>query len=332
MSSPDYGKYAVAYRNDDGPAWMGLPGVETTGNTSEMFDAALLGNWNVRARELVTDARVEKNNPDFEIIRDNPADGGLDRLHVAKKRYTPVQNEAVRDIALNITSGDVKADAMGQYKGGRRVFMSFTLGDDIVLDPNGSADRIGKHLTLLTSHDGSLSIMALTHDARLACQNMLTSIRHNALGTYKIRHTSTVGGRMLDARLALSVGFKASEALEEDMNRLLAVPVKKDAFWDIVTGLFPEPEEDVKGSLKKWTTRTDRLMDIWNGDAVGGNTVANLEDTAYKAYNVLNEDAFWYTGIRKGDEANALVRAGGMDDAGNRLNLNLYKVVTASVA
>lgn len=326
MTAPDYGKYAVAYRTDDGAAWIGLPGVETNGSTvDEMFAAARLNDWNVRVRELDTDARTD--SPDFEVIRDNPDDGLLDRLHVAKKRYTPVQNEAVKGIATGIASGDVKPDAMGSFKGGRRVFMSFTLGDDIVLDPNGQADRIGKHLTLLTSHDGSLSIMAMTHDNRLRCQNMLTSIRHNALGTYKIRHTSTVEGRMLDARLALSVAFKASEALEEDMAALIEVKETKDSFWALVKDLFPEPEADVKGSLKKWETRTDRLMDLWTGQAVGGNTVANLEDTRYKAYNVLNEDAFWYTTIRKDDEANALVRAGGMDDAANRHNVDLYKAV-----
>jgi phage/plasmid-like protein (TIGR03299 family) len=327
MSAPDYGKYAVAYRNTDGPAWMGLPGAVTTGNVEEMFVAAGLNDWNVRARELITDARVEKNNPDFEVIRDNPDDGGLDRLHVAKKRYTPVQNEDVKGIAKNITSGDITADAMGAYKGGRRVFMSFTLGDDIVLDPEGQADKIGRNLTLLTSHDGSLSIMAMTHDFRLLCQNQLTSVKHSALGTYKVRHTSTAGGRLVDARNALSIGFKASDALKEDMERLLKEKETEQTFWTLVTDLFPKPEEDVKGSLKKWETRTDRLMDLWKGQAVGGNTVANLEDTRYKAYNVLNEDLFWYTSVRKDDETNALVRAAGFDDFANKANLRLYKAV-----
>jgi hypothetical protein len=249
---------------------------------------------------------------------------------VAKKRYTPVQNEAVKGIALNITSGDVKADAMGHFKGGRRVFMSFTLGDDIVLDPNGQADAIGRNLTLVTSHDGSLSIMAMTHDFRLLCQNQLTSVRHSALGTYKIRHTSTVDGRMLDARKALSIGFKASQALQEDMESLMKVKCTKSDFWDIVEHAFPKPEADVKGSLAKWETRTDRLMDLWTGQAVGGNTVANLENTRYKAYNVLNEDFLWYTTVRKDDETNALVRASGMDDAANRRNVDLFKMVATA--
>jgi hypothetical protein len=323
----DYGNYAVAYRKD-GPGWIGLPGVVTEGKSvDEMFDAAKLGGWNVRVRELVTDARVEPTNPDFEVNRDNPEDNGLDRLHLAKKRYTPVQNEDVKGIATGIASGDVTPNAMGAFKGGRRVFMSFTLGDDIVLDPNGQADRIGKHLTLLTSHDGSLSITAITHNNRFACQNMITSLLHYNEGMYKVRHTSTVEGRMLDARRALGVGFRASNLLEEAMNGLLKIRETKDTFWALVNDIFPKPEEDVKGSVKKWETRTDRLMDLWTGQAVGGNTVAGLEDTRYKAYNVLNEDAFWYTTIRKDDKSNALLRASGLDDNANKANVRLYSLV-----
>lgn len=328
MSAPDYGKYAVAHRAD-GPAWIGLPGVATSGNVDEMFKGAQLGNWDVRVRELKTDARVEKNNPDFEVIRTNPSDKGTDRLHIAKKRYTPVQNESLLGLVKGITSGDVTADAMGSFKGGRRVFMSFTLGDDIVLDPNGQADRIGRHLTALTSHDGSWGITAMTHDTRLACQNMLTSIRHSALGTYKVRHTQSAEDRMLEARRMLGIGFRASEALEADMNALLAIDYTDQTFWSLVNDVFPKPEKDVKGALAKWETRTDRLMDLWTGNAVGGNTVANLEKTAYRAYNALNEDLFWYTSIRADNKDNALVRAAGFDDAANKRNVDLYKAVLA---
>jgi phage/plasmid-like protein (TIGR03299 family) len=326
MSAPDYGKYAVAYRTD-GPAWIGLPGVATNGTTEEMFKAAHLNDWNVRVRELITDARVEKDNPDFEVLRTNPLDKGLDRLHLAKKRYTPVQNEDIRQLAENITSGDITPQAMGSFKGGRRVFMSFVLGDQIIIDPKGSADPIEKSLTIVTSHDGSLSIVAFMNDYRLECQNMLTSMRHHALSEYKVRHTSTVQGRMLDARTALGVSFKASEALQKEMQELAEVKVTKSDFWSIVEREFPKPEEDVKGSLKKWETRTDRLMDLWAGNAVGGNTVAGLEDTKYKAYNVLNEDFMWYTTVRGGNVENALVRASGIDQASNKSNLHLYELV-----
>ena len=329
MTAPDYGKYAVAYRTTEGPAWMGLPGVSHGEDVSvnEMFKSASLADWDVRVREIMTDARTD--SPDFEVIRTNPNDGGLDRLHVAKKRYTPVQNEQVRDIATGIASGDVKPDAMGQYKGGRRVFMSFTLGENIVLDPEGQADEIGRHLTVLTSHDGSLSIIACTNNFRLLCQNQLTSVRTNALGTYKIRHTSTVEGRMLDARKALSIAFKANDAFAEDMKALMAKPVTDAKFWTLVTDLFPKPEQDVKGSLSKWETRTDRLMGLWKGVEVGGNTVENLDKTAYRAYNALNEDLMWYTSIRAGNVENALVRASGFDDGANRENVRLFEAVSA---
>ena len=58
---------------------------------SSMLAKAGLAGWNVRLREIETDARTTKT--DYEVIRDNPTDGGLDRLGISGERYGVVQNE-----------------------------------------------------------------------------------------------------------------------------------------------------------------------------------------------------------------------------------------------
>jgi phage/plasmid-like protein (TIGR03299 family) len=319
-------KHAVAYRKEDGQPWIGLPGTATEGEDIDaMFNAAKLGGWNVRPREVVTDARTDK--PDFEIIRDNPDDGLLDRMSMMKARYTPVQNEDIKGIALGITSGDIKPVAMGQYDGGRKVFMSFELGESIVLDPQGQADEIGRFLTFQTSHDGSLSIIGHTGNLRIRCQNMLTSMRAAALSSFKFRHTATVEGRLLDARAALGLAFKESEVFAKEMQTLIEQSMTDQKFWELVTAMDPMPEKDVRGSVKKWETRTDLAMALWRGEADGGDTVDNLAKTKYRAYNALNERLMWYTSIRDSNVSNALVKASGFDDFTNKRNLDLYKAV-----
>lgn len=317
---------AVTYRQKDSQPWIGLPchKMPAEATVTEMLDGAGLLGWDVRLEEIVTDARPVA--PSYEVLRTNPDDGLVDRLAVVGQRYHEVQNEALAQMADAITDGDVMADAAGSYRQGRNVFMTFTLGENIVLDPNGSADEIGRYLTIQSSHDGSSGIVAVIGNMRIVCQNMLTANKAAALSMFKMRHTQNVEGRILDARTALGVAFKQNDAFEAEMQALIEAEMHENKFWNLVTNLFPKPEKDVRGSVKKWETKTDTIMGLWNGDTLSG-----LEDTGYKAYNALNEHLMWYGGVRDGNVENALVRASGFDDLTNKRNLSLYKSVLLAV-
>ena len=138
---------------------------------------------------------------------------------------------------------------------------------------------------------------------------------------------------MLDARSALGIAFKQSEVFAQEMKQLIEAEVSDADFWKIVEGIYPRPEKDVRGSVKKWENKTDLLSALWNGsDSLpGGDTLSNIGKNAYRAYNVLNEHLTWYGAIRAENEENALLRAGGFDDLTNRKNLDLYKAVLLAV-
>lgn len=324
MTAP---KHAVALRQPGETPWIGLPAHKNPGGETiaEMMKSARLLNWDVRKEELVT-AHEPVGGADYEIIGNVGGSKKAVRLAMAGEKYTTVQNEALAEMAEVITDGEATLDVAGYYRGGRSVFMSFTLGENIVLDPNGQADEIGRHLTLVTSHDGTTGVCAFTGNLRLACQNMLTAAKASALSVFKMRHTAKVEGRIADARTALGIGFKQSDVFEKEMQTLIEAEMGKQAFWELVTDIFPEPEEDVKGSVKKWETKTDTLMSLWNGETTEG-----LDNNAYKAYNVLNEHLMWYGTIRDGNTENALLRASGFDNATNNRNVALYNRVLAAV-
>lgn len=317
-------KHAVALRQPGETPWIGLPAYKNPGGETpmEMAKSAGMLGWDVRKRLIDTDA-TPVDGADFEVIANvGGPTSPLVRLGVARERYTTVQNEQYIELGDFVTDGQRTCDVMGYYKGGRNLFMSFTLGENIVLDPNGQADEIGRYLHILGSHDGTSGIVALTGNMRFACQNMITSIKHNALSVFKMRHTQNVEGRMLDARAALGIAFKASEAFEKEMQALIEVEMNYQKFMKIVEGIYPKPEKDVKGSFAKWDNHVGQISSLWHGESVSG-----LEDTAYKAYNVLNEDLMWYGNIRAGNTENALLRASGFDKATNDRNLGLYKAV-----
>lgn len=317
-------QHAVVLRTDGSRPWMGLPAstVGTDKTVMETMEAAGMLNWNVRKRLIETDAVTDTD--DFEIIRDLP-DGRIHRLHIAGERRVTVQNEELAAMADFVTDGDLSADVVGHYNNGRNIFMTFCLGDNIVLDPNGSADEIGRYFSIISSNDGSAAITAMTHNMRLDCQNMLRSVKSEALSIFKMRQTQTVKGRMEGVRTALGIAFKQSEVFEAEMQSLIEQEMQKDEFFALVESIYPKPEKDVRGSLKKWESKVETLAGLWNGP-----TVSELEDTKYKAYNVLNEHLLWYPGIRAGNTENALVRASGFDEAANKKNLDLYKRVLAA--
>lgn len=312
---------AVTMREDGSRPWMGIPGVTADGkDVDAMFHAAGLDGWNVRKREILTDART--SSPDFEVVRDNPDDGLTDRLHIAKARYEEYQNESARDFAKNIAHGNLTADAMGALNGGRQVFMSFTLGDAITIA--GTDDKVQSYLNVFTSHDGSWALGTYLNNMRMDCQNMIRSLRSHALASFKARHTKSLEGRVEDARRALGVSLKSQDVFSQDMAALATADVTESKFWSLVKDIYPEPEKDVRGSLAKWTTKTDTIMGLWNGP-----TLAGLDNTAYKAYNALNEYSMWYATVRSGNVENALVRASGFDEKTQKDDVALYRKVLA---
>lgn len=315
----------VSLRVDGGNPWIGLPAVQAEGDVTiqSMMEDANLTNWNVRLNEIVTDARPVAGKS-YEVVRDNPFDGGLDRLAVVGDRYVPVQVEELADMADTITEGGATPEVFGSYRSGRSVFLVFSLGEGIVIDPEGSADKIGTYLSILSSNDGTSGIMAMTHDMRVICQNMLTSAKAAALSTFKMRHTTNVKGRILDARKALSIAFEQTDVFAQEMNNLLAHEMSDQKFWELVETVYPMPDKDAKAPMTRWEKKTDEIMGLWNGP-----TLANLENTAYKAYNALNEHLMWYPTIRDNNTESALSRAAGFDELTNKRNVGLYRQTLA---
>lgn len=310
---------AVAYRQDGGTPWIGIPGVVSDGgDVDTMFRRAGLAGWNVEKREIVTDARTK--SADFEIVRTSPKDGGLDRLHIAKDRYKTFQNESALEFAKNVAHGDLQADAMGALNDGRQVFMSFTLGSALTIA--GTDDEVQCYLNVFTSHDGSWSLGTYLNTMRMRCQNMIRSLRSQALASFKARHTDSLEGRVEDARVALGIAIKAQDVFAQDMAALATADLTDNDFWEMVQKIHKRPEKDVRGSLAKWTTKTDTIMGIWNGATLDG-----LDNTAYKAYNAFNEYNMWYSTVRGGNVENALVKASGFDETVQKADVALYRKV-----
>ena len=195
-----------------------------------------------------------------------------------------------------------------------------------MLDPNGATDKVNTYLLVHTSHDGSLAIQASITPVRVVCQNTLNMAvgprGRGAKQSFRIRHTSTVQGKVAAAREALGLAHKYLDEFDVLAQSMIEQTINDEKFFDIVTAVYPKPEQDAKGSLTKWTNKIDTLFDIYNGE-----TCVNVKGTAWGAYNALTERLDWYKTPRNGNAESVLAAASGFDAATNAEKNRMLSVV-----
>jgi phage/plasmid-like protein (TIGR03299 family) len=306
------------------PAWHGLGTIlDHEVSTSEMLRVAHLAGWDVRLDDIDLPGRSHKNF--FAVTRKNPFDGDRDVLGVVGERYKVLQNEDLFSFADNMLDGG-RWETAGSIKNGTVVFGSLALDREVVLDPNGATDKVNTYLLVHTSHDGSLAVQASVTPVRVVCQNTLNYALSGVKQSYKIRHTSTVTGKVQAAREALGLANAYLDEFEKEAQTLITKEITADTFFEIIKAAYPEPDKDVKGSLTKWTNKVDTLWDIYQGDTVAQ---AGIMNTAWGAYNTLTERLDWFRNPRGGNAEGVLAAASGFDAATNAEKNRLLKVVKA---
>ena len=316
------------------PAWHNLGTVfQEEVNTNEMLALAHLDNWNVRLEDVATPEGFNSDKSYSFVTRTNPFDRSTnDILGVVGERYVPLQNEDLFSFGDNLLDGGGRWETAGSIKGGRVVFGSIALTDEIVLDPNGRADKIDNYLLINTSHDGSIAIQASITPVRVVCANTLNLAlsafkgKKDVKQTFKIRHTQTAEGKIAVAREALGLAHKYIDEFSVMANEMIEKEITKAQFDKIVELAYPAPTKDAKGSQKKYDGKIDLLQSIYVGEY--NNTISG---TAWGAYNALTERLDWYRSSRGGNNESIYASASGFDPVMNAEKNRLLKVVRSAV-
>jgi len=281
-----------------------------TPTVSEIMDAAKLSNWNVSLEpvsELVPDYTMVTES--YLVTRDNPYTAGQkDVLSVVGSRYKAVQNEDLFAFAQNLhdSNPDVKIDSAGSFKNGRVVYGSWSIPNQLVLDPQGANDATNLYLVVHTSHDGSVAIQAGITPVRVKCQNTLNFAMKRAKQSFKIRHTATVDGKIAAAREALGMSVAYFDEFSKQANELFEREVTNSQFSKIINTLYPKPESDSKGAITKWENKVVLLDELYHNSP----TNANIKGTAWGVVNALTERLDYYRTARKGGESLAYSASG----------------------
>jgi phage/plasmid-like protein (TIGR03299 family) len=307
------------------PAWHGLGTVFTEEVTDyrRMLDLAGLSGWDVREEEVIL-----AQNPDARFVTPVQAIvatiGDEDRvLGVTGTRYEIVQNEEAFSFLQSLHDG-ARWETAGAIKDGRVVFGSMAFDRDFVLDPNGVADVVKSYLLVHTSHDGSTGVGGGVTPTRVVCQNTLNVALGSIKQTFKMRHTKNVEARMQAEAAMWRQANTYMDAFEAEAQALFAQSVTDKQYFDIVSEFFPKPEEDKKGSFKKWENRQGLFSQAWKGAPNAG-----IKNTAWGVFNALTEANQWGRNVRSGTAGAENFAAAG---AGFDIPTNVFRAQALAAA
>ena len=316
-SEVENGSVSLAVNLRQVPAWHSFANKvfnqDEAITTAQMLDGAKLSNWNVSLEPV---SNLLPNNyttvsENFLVTRDNPyTTGQKDVLSVVGSRYKEVQNEELFSFADNLHDGnpDVYWESAGSLKNGRVVFGTMSIPRTMVLDPNGANDETKLYLIVWTSHDGSVAVQSAITPVRVMCQNTLNFAMKRAKQSFKIRHTQTVDGKIAVARETLGLTFAYMDEFEKQAQELFKLEVTDKKFAEIVNTIYPKPEKDAKGSIKKWENKVVMLDELYNAPHN-----ANIRNTAWGVVNTLTERLDYFRTARKGTNESLMAGASGFD-------------------
>jgi phage/plasmid-like protein (TIGR03299 family) len=272
-------------------AWHQLGTVTTDCMTAdEVISTAWLAAWNVRkipvfGQEITDDGVTLIDAPDKRMtVRTNPVTHVTEYLGIVGDDYAPVQNEECAELLdLLIDESGAHFETAGSMRGGRRIFVTMKMPQGIRI---AGVDNLDLYLAVTTSHDGTTALRVDATPIRIVCANTQRLALHRSVGHYCFRHTSSIKGRIAQARQAVGITFAYAEAFQAEAERMINQELDMANFRKVCTEIWPAPEPGATvRTINNHTRRTqhlDRLFTL-------ADTQANIRGTAWAGYQAIVE-------------------------------------------
>jgi len=215
--------------------WHGL-GTITEGvlTAQEALETAGL-DWDVKLHSLY--AQIGKNKKKvsnrFAIVRQQ--DESI--LGTVGSRYEPFQNREAFQFADNmVDSGEAKYETAGSLKDGRVVFMTMKVPMDLQIAGEDAHDM---YIVLRASHDGLSSVNVAVTPIRVVCQNTMTFALATASRKWAAPHTSTLAGKVQEARESIGMTFKYAEEFNRTATKMVKTTVTDAMLHDFLETIIP---------------------------------------------------------------------------------------------
>lgn len=266
------------------PEWHGLGSI-IPGGTTDVARVLELGgiNWLAEKRpvhyyftpgDLDPDEDLAEAGRLAEYLRTMPGkfvnvrtDTG-DPLGIVGARYTNVQNhEGFAFLQELAESSDLIWESAGALRGGRKVFISTRLPDNLVIDAGGIADGIEPHIVFTNSFDGTSPVTGLATPWRPRCGNTERLASEQAWSRWTVRHTAGALERVEEARRNLGLSLRYYEHFTEEETLLARTAVTMRESERLLEGFFPAPEDPSDLQKRKQAERMETLHERLSTEA-----------------------------------------------------------------
>lgn len=272
-------------------AWHGLGTViEGLATSEEALELAGL-NWEVTKEPVYQAIKREGGGPSYKKVDGKYAttrSSDQKVLGIVGGDYTICNNrEAFAFMDNMIDSGEAVFDTAGSLFGGKRVFVSAVLPTTVRI-AGLTDEEVELFMLFSNSHDGSKAINLDITPVRTVCRNTQIMAQAAAKTSWKLRHTSTLEGRMAEARDALELVHTFTDDFQKEMEQLLTTSVTEETFKKILEASFPDQKTQKE---KNVTAVLDNLR-------LSTTIPDELRSTGYGAYNALTEWVSWEKAYR----------------------------------
>lgn len=204
------------------------------------------------------------------------------RLGSVGKIYTPLQNaEAFSFLEELFQNHEFKPTSAGNFRDGKRVFITAELPEEMIVDPSGFADHIRQYVAILNSHDGSSPVTVITTPWRVECANTERFALRDAKHKWTVRHTKNARSKIQQATETLGLTTQYYAQWQAEEMELVRTPFHDnqiDALVDQIWGEKPDPNSDEtsKRAITLDENRREAIREVFRmeRERVGSNAYA----------------------------------------------------------
>jgi phage/plasmid-like protein (TIGR03299 family) len=183
-----------------------------------------------------------------------------------------------------VDDGHVIIESAGALDGGRRIFISCLLPQDMVVDADGIADHVQLYVVVFDRFDGQGQFQVVVTPWRPRCKNTERLGLKEAVTRWTVRHTTNALARVEEAQKTLGLAGKYAAQFVAEETALAQAKIKADEFEALMADVW---ERDKATESKKSATVADRREDQLRA---GFDTyAAELGSTAYAAERAVTD-------------------------------------------
>jgi len=203
-------------------------------------------------------------------------------LGIVSDNWQNYQNRQLTDFAEALR-GEIDAPYQRALVlfGGRVVGLEVKLGEDMFLP--GDPSPWHNHAFIWTGHDGRHALNIQRLKQRIFCANQFSTAIHNAIATFKVRHTKNMNVNLKDVFAALNMVAQYDKSFAEAMEGLSRMPVGLTGAMGFSENLLPIPE-NVKNPVRTENAR-EAIVNLFESSP----TLEGVDYTRYRLFQAVGE-------------------------------------------